>query len=128
MIGQKPGAHRGFTLVELLVVVAILAILAAIVVPKYQEATAASRGSRILDDLRTIDSAITIARVKGIENPGQTDLIPDYLASWPAPPTGDAIIEGGSRVSVSSTSYIIISQRATINSKTLEQVLADKSL
>src|SRR5205809_6014616 len=51
--------HRqGFTLVEIMIVVAIIALLAAIAVPNFLRARKRSQATRILEDLRIIDSAI----------------------------------------------------------------------
>jgi prepilin-type N-terminal cleavage/methylation domain-containing protein len=49
--------HAGFTLVEIMIVVAIIALLAAIAVPGFLRARKRSQASRILNDLRMIDSA-----------------------------------------------------------------------
>src|SRR5438128_12515205 len=50
--------HSGFTLVEIMIVVAIIALLAAIAVPGFLRARKRSQASRILNDLRLIDSAV----------------------------------------------------------------------
>src|SRR5262245_30639542 len=47
----------GFTLVEIMIVVAIIALLAAIAVPGFLRARKRSQASRILNDLRLIDAA-----------------------------------------------------------------------
>ena len=51
-------SQRGFTLVEIMIVVAIIALLAAIAVPGFLRARKRSQASRILNDLRMIDSAV----------------------------------------------------------------------
>ena len=53
--------RKGFTLVELVVVIAILGILAGLAIPRFMDATASARGARIVADMRTIDSAITVS-------------------------------------------------------------------
>ncbi len=56
---QKLTKNRGgFTLVEIMIVVAIIALLAAIAVPNFLRARKRSQATRILEDLRMIDSAI----------------------------------------------------------------------
>ena len=56
---QKLNRNRGgFTLVEIMIVVAIIALLAAIAVPNFLRARKRSQATRILEDLRMIDSAI----------------------------------------------------------------------
>ena len=47
-----------FTLVEIMIVVAIIALLAAIAVPGFLRARKRSQASRILNDLRLIDAAV----------------------------------------------------------------------
>ena len=53
-INKRRGA---FTLVEIMIVVAIIALLAAIAVPGFLRARKRSQATRILNDLRLIDSA-----------------------------------------------------------------------
>jgi len=48
----------GFTLVEIMIVVAIIALLASIAVPGFLRARKRSQASRIINDLRLIDSAV----------------------------------------------------------------------
>ena len=50
--------REGFTLVEIMIVVAIIALLAAIAVPNFLRARKRSQATRMLEDLRVIDSAI----------------------------------------------------------------------
>ena len=54
----RPLKQKGFTLVEIMIVVAIIALLAAIAVPGFLRARKRSQASRILNDLRMIDAAV----------------------------------------------------------------------
>ena len=51
-------SKRGFTLVEIMIVVAIIALLASIAVPGFLRARKRAQASRIINDLRLIDSAV----------------------------------------------------------------------
>jgi prepilin-type N-terminal cleavage/methylation domain-containing protein len=56
---QKANKNReGFTLVEIMIVVAIIALLAAIAVPNFLRARKRSQATRIIEDLRMIDAAV----------------------------------------------------------------------
>ena len=55
---SKRSALGAFTLVEIMIVVAIIALLAAIAVPGFLRARKRSQASRILNDMRLIDSAV----------------------------------------------------------------------
>jgi prepilin-type N-terminal cleavage/methylation domain-containing protein len=50
--------RAAFTLVEIMIVVAIIALLAAIAVPGFLRARKRSQASKILNDLRMIDGAV----------------------------------------------------------------------
>jgi general secretion pathway protein G len=57
-------AKRGFTLVEILIVVVILGILAAIVIPQFTEASTEAKLSSLCSDLQTIRSQIELYKVQ----------------------------------------------------------------
>jgi prepilin-type N-terminal cleavage/methylation domain-containing protein len=58
MLNRLNSKRGGFTLVEIMIVVAIIALLAAIAVPGFLRARKRSQASRILNDLRLIDAAV----------------------------------------------------------------------
>ena len=58
MLNKLNKRRGGFTLVEIMIVVAIIALLAAIAVPGFLRARKRSQASRIVNDLRLIDSAV----------------------------------------------------------------------
>ena len=90
---KRMSNRKGFTLVELLVVVAIIGILAAIAVPKFSGANESARGAKLAADLRTIDSAIMMAIANDSYAPAAVAALPaavtKYLASTPTPPSGN---------------------------------------
>jgi general secretion pathway protein G len=57
-------ATRGFTLVEILIVVVILGILAAIVVPQFTEASTEAKTNSLCSDLQTLRSQIELFKAQ----------------------------------------------------------------
>ena len=57
-------ARNGFTLVEILIVVVILGILAAIVIPQFTEASNEARTSSLVSDLQTVRSQIELFKIQ----------------------------------------------------------------
>jgi len=60
---------KAFTLIELLIVVAIIAILAAIAVPNFLEAQTRAKTSRVKSDLRTLGTVLEIYRIDNTNYP-----------------------------------------------------------
>ena len=77
---RKIVSQRGFTLIELLVVVAIIALLAAIAVPGFLRARKRSQASRVINDLRLIDSAIDQYAIENSKVTGSTVATADWTA------------------------------------------------
>ncbi len=65
-------ASSGFTLVEIMVVVAIIALLASIAVPGFLRARKRAQASRVLNDLRLIDSAVDQYAIENNKTTGST--------------------------------------------------------
>jgi prepilin-type N-terminal cleavage/methylation domain-containing protein len=70
--------RRGFTLVEIMIVVAIIALLAAIAVPGFLRARKRSQASKILNDLRMIDGAVDQYAIESGRKTGD----PVAVADW----------------------------------------------
>ena len=78
MLNKLSNRRGGFTLVEIMIVVAIIALLAAIAVPGFLRARKRSQASRIINDLRLIDSAVDQYAIETNKTSGQTVRIQDW--------------------------------------------------
>ena len=58
MLRKLNTKHAGFTLVEIMIVVAIIALLAAIAVPNFLRSRKRSQATQVLEDLRMLSSAV----------------------------------------------------------------------
>jgi prepilin-type N-terminal cleavage/methylation domain-containing protein len=76
LLQRRP--NKAFTLVEIMIVVAIIATLAAIAVPGFLRARKRSQASRVLNDLRLIDNACDMY---AIETNKKTD-DPINVSDW----------------------------------------------
>lgn len=59
--------NKGFTLVEILIVVIILGILAAIVIPQFTEASNDARESALASDLQTLRSQVELYKIQHLD-------------------------------------------------------------
>jgi prepilin-type N-terminal cleavage/methylation domain-containing protein len=110
---MRKKTQHGFTLIELVVVIAILGILAGIAIPRFMDAQATARGSKILADMRTLESALTMYTVKNTITTNNTSttgtydvkILKDagYIAAVPVPPTGLAKFPAGGTIEIDNT-------------------------
>ena len=85
---EEDGARRGFTLIELIVVIAIIGILAAIAVPAMQTAPKRARESALREDLFTLRSCLDQFHADRDRYPSSLDELVSlgYLRSVPVDP------------------------------------------
>jgi general secretion pathway protein G len=57
-------SNKGFTLVEILIVVVILGILAAIVIPQFSEASSEARNSSVQSNLQMVRSQVELYKIQ----------------------------------------------------------------
>lgn len=79
---MKLNKKQGFTLVEIMIVVAIIGLLAAIAIPSFQRSRATTRMNTCVNNLRLIDAATEqwgmASGAEDTDAPGMTDLT-DYI-------------------------------------------------
>jgi prepilin-type N-terminal cleavage/methylation domain-containing protein len=71
MTRQSRRERRGFTLVETMIVVTIIALLAAIAMPNIKRARERSQGTRMLEDLRLLNAAVDQYAIDNNKTRGQ---------------------------------------------------------
>ncbi|HET6428438.1 MAG TPA: prepilin-type N-terminal cleavage/methylation domain-containing protein [Phycisphaerae bacterium] len=85
--------RKAFTLVEVLIVVVILGILAAIVLPRFSNASAVARASMLADDLRIFRMQLQVFKSQ------HRDIVPGYPVGAAGPPTEPLFIDQMTRSS-----------------------------
>lgn len=79
MLFPAKSRFSAFTLVEIMIVVAIISLLAAIAVPGFMRARKRSQATMVKNDLRLIDSAVAQYAMESNKMAGEAVLVDDWL-------------------------------------------------
>ena len=115
--------RRGFTLVEIMIVVAIIALLASIAVPNFLRSRKRSQATLILEDLRVLDQALDLYAVETPNENISWDIVKRYLKTgtrlYTTPSTdilgntyGVTMVDKEIRLTVSPSTYSSLSDVA----------------
>lgn len=94
-IRSRRGRLSGFTLIEVMVVVAILAILAAVVVPRVMDEPAKARQAKVKQDIRAIESALDLYKLDNYRYPTTDQGLQALVEKPTSGPEPDNYKEGG---------------------------------
>ena len=83
-------AMKGFTLVEIMIVVAIIAILAAVAIPNFVRYRKTSQMNACISNLKQIQAAVEQAKMGGVATPGWSDIVgtDKFIKVTPTCPAG----------------------------------------
>ena len=123
----RPLGEEGFTLLEMLLVICIIGVLAAVAVPKFSQSMTLANTSKIQADLSTLNTAVGLYRAEKGVDPTELKQLKDYIVNLDAlkPPSGSYFLRDGQPPEKAGTSYALTKgsdgeTQATLNEHRLQ--------
>ena len=102
--------QRGFTLLEMMIVIVILGILATLAIPRFSNSVALANTAKIQADLQTLNTAVAMHLVQRGKNPAdiKKDLA-EYIDDIEnlTPPQGECFLRSGEKLKVTAGAYTL---------------------
>ena len=117
--------QRGFTLLEMLIVISIAGVLAAVAVPRFTNAVMLANTARVQSDLQVLNAAIVLYQAETGKNPSAVGDLESYVMDIKnvKPPKGKCQMREGDPIDVTDDAYALATGggEATCQGKTLSQ-------
>jgi general secretion pathway protein G len=99
--------QAGFSLISVLVAVAIIGVMAAIAVPKFTGTIMTANTAKVQSDLTTLDAAIAVYELQKGHEPANIEDLKEYVQDFGSlkPPKGKCKLKDGSEVSFDGKEY-----------------------
>lgn len=119
-------SEQGFSMIELLVYIAIVGVLVAFAAPRYSNSLAMANTAKIQADLQTLNAAITMYQLQNGTLPTSIENdLGDYVAHLDKlePPKGKCITKEKGITDIEATEYVIVSGKdeASFQNMTLDE-------
>ena len=101
--------EEGFTLLEMLLVICIIGVLAAVAVPKFSQSMTLANTSKIQADLSTLNTAVGLDRAEKGVDPKTLDQLKEYVVNLDAlkPPSGKYFLRDKTEAQQAGASYAL---------------------
>ncbi|WP_313971900.1 prepilin-type N-terminal cleavage/methylation domain-containing protein [uncultured Selenomonas sp.] len=106
---RRPLDEEGFTLLEMLLVICIIGVLAAVAVPKFSQSMTLANTSKIQADLSTLNTAVGLYRAEKGVDPTELKQLKEYVVNLDAlkPPSGSYFLRDGKPPEKAGASYAL---------------------
>lgn len=124
---RRPLGEEGFTLLEMLLVVCIIGVLAAVAVPKFSQSMTLANTSKIQADLSTLNTAVELYHAEKGVYPKDLNQLKEYVRDLDAlkPPSGSYFLRKEGMIKEAGKSYALTETggeiQATLDKHSLQE-------